>query len=369
MFSDLSMIREKPPIFLWINHCGITRKGRNNITNVKKFNRCFRLSLANSLYENPSLPKRKILLSIGEQNYKPALERSKHAPKLSSIEEDADAESQEENLPPNHLTSRQDSTLSRLISVPCPNFPGNNFRKTDSLKLIQVNGRINRLNNRIFNSSLQKILESRRCVDALSVQSNGTQVANSKRGSLANKGDEGTTNDVDRDVKSVNDTIKFTSDECKESNANDNSSEKFYNFASVDEYQNNECGNFETPLKALINQSERKSTIVNERQDKRDEQNCYNLENLDGKAKVKLENGNSKAPHILRKEKRRVDSKKCPISETIKKLTNVSLKNTKTLDFSTNSCLKALQNLKTSKSFGGIQNDDEVQTSNILQMT
>lgn len=312
--------------------------------------------MANSLYENPSLPKRKILLSIGEQNYKPALERSKHAPKLSSIEEDADAESQEENLPPNHLTSRQDSTLSHLINIPCPNYPGNNFRKTDSLKLIHVNGtRINRLNNRVFNSSLQKILESRRCVDP----SNGTQLTNNaKRGSLASKEDEGTTNGVEKDVKSVNDPIKsFTRDESKDSSGSD-SGVKFYNFAAVDEYQNNECGNFETPLKALINQSERKSTIVNE-----------NCDNSDGKVKVKQDNGNSKAAHIVRKEKRRVDLKKCPISETIKKLTNVSLKNSKTLDFSTNSCLKALQSLKTAKSFGSIQNDDEVQTSNILQMT
>lgn len=46
-----------------------------------------RLSLANSVYENPTIPRRKILLSTGGQNYKPPLERSKSAPKLTSIEE------------------------------------------------------------------------------------------------------------------------------------------------------------------------------------------------------------------------------------------------------------------------------------------
>lgn len=46
-----------------------------------------RLSLANAVYENPSLPRRKILLSVGGNNYRPPLERSKSAPKLMAIEE------------------------------------------------------------------------------------------------------------------------------------------------------------------------------------------------------------------------------------------------------------------------------------------
>ena len=44
------------------------------------------------MYENPSLPRRKLLLSTGGSNYRPPLERSKSAPKLSAIEEDAVAE-------------------------------------------------------------------------------------------------------------------------------------------------------------------------------------------------------------------------------------------------------------------------------------
>lgn len=46
-----------------------------------------RLSLVNCIYENPSIPRRKILLSTGASNYRPPLERSKSAPKLTIIEE------------------------------------------------------------------------------------------------------------------------------------------------------------------------------------------------------------------------------------------------------------------------------------------
>ncbi|CAG0914842.1 unnamed protein product [Notodromas monacha] len=46
-----------------------------------------RLSLANCVYDVPSLPRRKQLLSTGMNNYRPPLERSKSAPKLKSIEE------------------------------------------------------------------------------------------------------------------------------------------------------------------------------------------------------------------------------------------------------------------------------------------
>lgn len=58
-----------------------------------------RLSLANAADENPSMPRRKIMLSTGANNYRPPLERSKSAPKLFSIEELIDEEEDdEENL-------------------------------------------------------------------------------------------------------------------------------------------------------------------------------------------------------------------------------------------------------------------------------
>lgn len=46
-----------------------------------------RLSLVNSVYDNPTIPRRKILLSTGSHNYRPPLERCKSAPKLTIIEE------------------------------------------------------------------------------------------------------------------------------------------------------------------------------------------------------------------------------------------------------------------------------------------
>lgn len=46
-----------------------------------------RLSLVNSVYDNPTIPRRKILLSTGSTNYRPPMERSKSAPKLTIIEE------------------------------------------------------------------------------------------------------------------------------------------------------------------------------------------------------------------------------------------------------------------------------------------
>ncbi|XP_065355276.1 uncharacterized protein LOC135949607 [Calliphora vicina] len=54
-----------------------------------------RLSLANAVYDNPSLPRRKILLSVGSNNYRPPLERSKSAPKLMAIEEAIGEEGEE----------------------------------------------------------------------------------------------------------------------------------------------------------------------------------------------------------------------------------------------------------------------------------
>ncbi|XP_049774056.1 protein FAM43A [Schistocerca cancellata] len=56
-----------------------------------------RLSLANSLYENPSLPRRKLLLATGSHNYRPPLERSKSAPKLMVIEESAEEDEDEDD--------------------------------------------------------------------------------------------------------------------------------------------------------------------------------------------------------------------------------------------------------------------------------
>lgn len=70
-----------------------------------------RLSLANAVYENPSLPRRKILLSTGSQNYRPPLERSKSAPKLMSIEESIEEEEEISDL-------RRSLKAKTRVSVP-----------------------------------------------------------------------------------------------------------------------------------------------------------------------------------------------------------------------------------------------------------
>ncbi|KAK9752058.1 Phosphotyrosine interaction domain (PTB/PID) [Popillia japonica] len=90
-----------PRLFCWPNSNGIRSAGRqieNKLKNslalaLAEFKRDkisrqnARLSLVNSVYENPTIPRRKILLSTGGQNYRPPLERSKSAPKLTIIEE------------------------------------------------------------------------------------------------------------------------------------------------------------------------------------------------------------------------------------------------------------------------------------------
>lgn len=64
---------------------------------------------------------------------------------------------------------------------------------------------------------------------------------------------------------------------------------------------------------------------------------------------------------IKEKERERSDFIKCPISETIKKLANASLKSSKSLEMTTNNCLKALNNLKASKSFDGVKAISEME--------
>lgn len=75
-----------------------------------------RLSLVNSVYENPSMPRRKILLSVGANNYRPPLERSKSAPRLMAIEEaiGEEDEDEEENCSNRSKESRTCCTVDPL---------------------------------------------------------------------------------------------------------------------------------------------------------------------------------------------------------------------------------------------------------------
>lgn len=79
-----------------------------------------RLSLANSVYDNPSMPRRKILLSVGATNYRPPLERSKSAPKLGAIEElcsEEDEEEAEMNAKQNFCDSWARDSISEKSSL------------------------------------------------------------------------------------------------------------------------------------------------------------------------------------------------------------------------------------------------------------
>ncbi|CAH0556456.1 unnamed protein product [Brassicogethes aeneus] len=75
-----------------------------------------RLSLVNSVYENPTIPRRKILLSTGQTNYRPPLERSKSAPKLTSIEELIEEEEEAPKKPrhPSRKLKHYDSASALL---------------------------------------------------------------------------------------------------------------------------------------------------------------------------------------------------------------------------------------------------------------
>lgn len=105
-----------------------------------------RLSLANSVYDNPSLPRRKILLSTGSHNYRPPLERSKSAPKLMAIEE---------------MLEEEDPTPISETEEPTENLPRS--RKPD-IKITNLNF-VKKLCSSIENlvESTSKRLGERRC--------------------------------------------------------------------------------------------------------------------------------------------------------------------------------------------------------------
>lgn len=80
-----------------------------------------RLSLANSIHTNPSMPYRKLLLQAGTSNYKPPIERSKSAPKLTSIEESELEEAEEVNFRVEVIAPDSDSleAIAEVHPEPC----------------------------------------------------------------------------------------------------------------------------------------------------------------------------------------------------------------------------------------------------------
>jgi len=80
-----------------------------------------RLSLANCLQDNPSMPYRKLLLQTGTCNYKPPIERSKSAPKLTSIVE-AELE-EEEEWEDERLSRVAEEDVEEAVMLHCDSVP------------------------------------------------------------------------------------------------------------------------------------------------------------------------------------------------------------------------------------------------------
>lgn len=116
--------------------------------------------MVNSINEYPSLPRRKILLSTGSHNYRPPLECSRSAPKLSSIEESY-AEEQEDIFKSSHqlyvniLKSFEKCDLSLERRNKYNSMLNKTLKKNDTETFKQTLG--NRINNCILNKSITQV--------------------------------------------------------------------------------------------------------------------------------------------------------------------------------------------------------------------
>ena len=396
-----------------------------------------RLSLASALYENPSLPRRKLLLSTGGQNYRPPLERSKSAPKLSAIEEDIVAEEIEQQRILEELRSLenvarswqdQDSwRLARLLDALHRESSDENGSISSGCETASTatseerapgaedhhaagDGTEPRTDRRVMFSdeSIGRGAGPRRnsegspnfmtCAGSPRFHRRNVMIGR-KRFPSRHEEDESMEEDEEieepashvfdfEDAEDFDDVVdyrprgeilrrledpqererrtmeKYPGRMSEELLPNDES--PFLTLDSLDEeVDSDESGYVEAPPKSFLTQDDRK--------DDEKERNNNNK-------KVELNQGQTEAQDVLRgskhegskdakqeekkeeeveskevKEKERADFIKCPISETIKKLANASLKSSKSLEMTTNNCLKALNNLKTSKSFDGVK--------------
>lgn len=160
----------------------------------------------------------------------------------------------------------------------------------------------------------------------------------------------------------------------------------FLTLDSLDEeVDSDESGYVEAPPKSLLGQDDPRKeeeeggdNVERSRQGQEkvltkseDSKETKNMEVEEGEVESEEEVETSKKDPLLtavennqrikEKERERSDFIKCPISETIKKLANASLKSSKSLEMTTNNCLKALNNLKTSKSFDGVKAISEME--------
>ncbi|XP_076662469.1 uncharacterized protein LOC143365806 isoform X2 [Halictus rubicundus] len=403
-----------------------------------------RLSLANALYENPSLPRRKLLLSTGGQNYRPPLERSKSAPKLSAIEEDIVAEEVEQKRILEELRTletvarswqdqdswriarllealnRESSDENGSISSGCETASTATSEERapgpeDSHAAGEPEQRAER--RVMFSDDVVRMGPGPRrnsdgspnfmtCAGSPRFHLRSAQT-NRKRYPARSEEDESMEEEDEEmedpsshvfdfeDAEDFDDVVDYrprgeillrrienpqdrerrvmetypgrTSHEHLQSDES-----PFLTLDSLDEeMDSDESGYVEAPPKCLLGQDDRKeedacqgqpessdvcrrSKPVQESQTKlgdpkESKEEKKTKEEPEPKDPVPLEE------RVKEKERERSDFIKCPISETIKKLANASLKSSKSLEMTTNSCLKALNNLKTSKSFDGVK--------------
>lgn len=164
-----------------------------------------------------------------------------------------------------------------------------------------------------------------------------------------------------------------------------NEETSFLTLDSLDEEaDSDESGYVEAPPKSLLGQDDRKeeeetehsrleafedqSESVKRRSAKIDENESQRTNHDDTKIEEQQEIKSPKTEknsllvvddnqRIKDRERERTDFK-YPISETIKKLASASLRSTKSLEMTNNTCLKVLNNFKTSKSFDSVKKDE-----------
>ncbi|XP_063975793.1 uncharacterized protein LOC135161803 [Diachasmimorpha longicaudata] len=393
-----------------------------------------RLSLANAVYENPSLPRRKILLSTGGQNYRPPLERSKSAPKLSAIEEDAVAEEIEQKRLLEELRSLENVArswqdqdgwrLARLVDA--LNRAGASSEYLDENGSISSGCETASTSNSEERASggddNQSIVEndsrnSRRVLFAGDVvrPTSGVGLRRNSEGSpnfVTCNGSprfhymRGTRKRYSTCSSEIDETEEEIDEEIESSHVFDfedaevfdevvdyrprgespprienlgrrridvkgekyptridqvdelvQSEEPFLRLDSLDEEEadSDESGYVEAPPNSLLARGEAKKQhsschMSEETNDAPLKLNQESLEATKQDGKDKAQESDDINLQKCFKDREKVDFIKCPISETIKKLANASLKSSKSLEISTNSCLKALNTLK-SKSF------------------
>lgn len=122
------------------------------------------------MYENPSMPRRKILLSVGANNYRPPMERSKSAPKLMAIEEAVGEEEEICSMPSFKKSQSHSNTPYRNGDL----FTAATFDR----KYYNKRSRLNRdLTNARRNSSYEQ--SKSRCVDVIKTNDGNNTVDSS----------------------------------------------------------------------------------------------------------------------------------------------------------------------------------------------